>query len=49
MISDAVLVVMTQMIFKGRREEKEVLVRIVMHLLCPGRPVPEPDPGPSNR
>jgi len=31
------LVAMTLMISESRREEKEVLVRIVTHLLCPGR------------
>ena len=33
-ISDAALVAMTLMIAESRPEEKDVLVRIVMHLLC---------------
>jgi death-on-curing family protein len=37
LISDAALVAMTLMISESRREEKDVLVRIVTHLLCPGR------------
>ena len=34
LISDAALVAMTLMIAESRPEEKDVLVRIVMHLLC---------------
>ncbi len=34
MLSDAALVAMTLMIAESRPEEKDVLVRIVMHLLC---------------
>ena len=34
-ISNATLVSMTLMIAESRPEEKEVLVRIVTHLLCP--------------
>lgn len=37
LISDAAMVAMTLMISESRREEKDVLVRIVTHLLCPGR------------
>ena len=44
LISDAALVAMTLMIAGSRPEEKDVLVRIVMHLLCdrsqPSRPRP---------
>jgi death-on-curing family protein len=36
LISDAALVAMTLMIAESRPEEKDVLVRIVMHLLCEG-------------
>ncbi len=36
LISDAALVAMTLMIAESRHEEKDVLVRIVMHLLCEG-------------
>ncbi|WNM60191.1 hypothetical protein [Candidatus Nitrospira neomarina] len=39
LISDAALVAMTLMIAKSRSEEKDVLVRIVMHLLCQHDPV----------
>lgn len=34
LISDAALVAMTLMIAESRPEEKDVLVRIVTHLLC---------------
>ena len=34
LISDAALVAMTLMIAESRPEEKDVLVRIVMHFLC---------------
>jgi prophage maintenance system killer protein len=34
LLSDAALVAMTLMIAESRPEEKEVLVRIVTHLLC---------------
>ena len=37
LISDAALVAMTLMIAESRPEEKDVLVRIVMHLLCEKR------------
>ena len=37
LISDAALVAMTLMIAESRPEEKNVLVRIVMHLLCDQR------------
>jgi death-on-curing family protein len=36
LISDAALVAMTLMIAESRPEDKDVLVRIVMHLLCEG-------------
>lgn len=39
LISDAALVAMTLMIAESRQEEKDVLVRIVMHLLCQYDPV----------
>jgi prophage maintenance system killer protein len=38
LISDAALVAMTLMIAESRPEEKDVLVRIVMHLLCEQHP-----------
>lgn len=37
LISNATLVAVTLMIAESRREEKDVLVRIVTHLLCDGR------------
>ncbi|MEO8327637.1 MAG: RhuM family protein [Nitrospirota bacterium] len=39
LISDAALVAMTLMIAESRPEEKDVLVRIVMHLLCEQDPI----------
>lgn len=39
LISDAALVAMTLMIAESRPEEKDVLVRIVMHLLCEHDPI----------
>ncbi|GJL67326.1 MAG: hypothetical protein NPIRA05_22970 [Nitrospirales bacterium] len=39
LISDAALVAMTLMITESRQEEKEVLVRIIMHLLCEHGPI----------
>jgi death-on-curing family protein len=39
LISDAALVAMTLMIAESHPEEKDVLVRIVMHLLCEYDPI----------
>ncbi|WP_447964851.1 type II toxin-antitoxin system death-on-curing family toxin [Nitrospira sp. Ecomares 2.1] len=39
LISNAALVAMTLMIAESRPEEKDVLVRIVMHLLCQHDPL----------
>jgi prophage maintenance system killer protein len=36
LISDAALVAITLMIAESRPDEKDVLVRIVMHLMCKG-------------
>ncbi|GJL58893.1 MAG: hypothetical protein NPIRA03_17500 [Nitrospirales bacterium] len=38
-VEDTALVAMTLMIAESRPEEKDVLVRIVMHLLCEYDPV----------
>ncbi|MDT3778088.1 hypothetical protein PJI16_11025 [Nitrospira sp. MA-1] len=38
-VEDAALVAMTLMIAESRPEEKDVLVRIVMHLLCQHDPL----------
>jgi len=36
-MSDAALVAVTLMIAESRPEEKDVLTRIVMHILCDGK------------